>query len=258
MEQESYDIFHGKAQIQTRIINEKNFTYRLLLKTIKPYILGLKRRLKKQTRILDVGCGVGTVGFFLGEQGFNVLGIDISRKAIEVADLNTKCLNLNKRVKFKSFNFLKEKLNAKFDFVICSEVIEHLENDGVAISRIFTLTKSGGILYISVPSRNAPLYKIGFADKFDKRVGHLRRYNDIELEKLIRNEGFSILTIGKTEGILRNFLFLFHNMGGLVKLLNKIGFLSDLVTFFDNLFIPLFGESNIFILAQKGEGYLSC
>lgn len=251
MEQENYDIFHKKAQIQTRIIGKKNFTYRHLLGVIKPYIFGLKNMQKKQFKILDVGCGVGTVDFFLGKQGFNVVGIDISKNAIETAVLNAKQLRLDKTLTFKSFDFLKERLDTMFDFVLCSEIIEHLENDGLAIAKIFSLMENNGILYISVPSKNAPLYKVGFAKCFDKRVGHLRRYDDIGLEKLIKSRGFSILKIGKTEGILRNFLFLSNNAGFFVRILNKISFLSDLITFFDNLLIPIFGESNIFILAQK-------
>jgi len=37
----------------------------------------------------------------------------------------------------------------------------------------------------------------------------------------------------------------------IVRVLNRVGFLSDIVTFFDNLSIPLFGESNIIIVARK-------
>ncbi len=56
---------------------------------------GVLRRLKgmlgriphspTQTRILDVGCGDGTVGIFLGGLGYRYLGIDISEAAIERA-----------------------------------------------------------------------------------------------------------------------------------------------------------------------------
>mgnify|MGYP001604730736 FL=1 len=62
--------------------------------------------------------------------------------------------------------------------------------------------------------------------------------------------GLEILELKKTEGILRNFLFT-NSLGGfLLKILNKWP-ISKIVTFLDNLTIPVFGESDIFLVAKK-------
>jgi len=239
-----YDNFHRKSRLQKRIINDKNFTYRDLIKVLKKYIY-------KGCSILDVGCGVGTIDFYLADKDCNVLGIDISRKAIEICKVNSKLLGLKNNVYFKRMDFLKEKPQKKFDLILLSEILEHLENDVTAIQIASGALKKRGIIIISVPSENAFLYKIGFAKRFDREVGHLRRYSKDKLRLLVRNQGFKIKEIIKTEGVLRNILFLSKLGGFLIKPLNKIDLLSDFIAFIDKLTIPIFGESNIFIVAQK-------
>lgn len=237
-----YENFHKTTKFQIRIIKEKNFTHRNLIGVLKKYVDG-------ERKILDIGCGAGTVDFYLANQCHNVLGIDISTKAVGMCKKSAQVLDLEKNLKFERLNFPKEKPLGKFDIVICSEALEHLENDKEAIKVIFLLLRSGGIAIFSTPSKNAPLYRLGLAKKFDKRVGHLRRYSPKELKNLIERSGFSILGVIKTEGILRNFLFVNSVAGKIIKFLR--GSAADLFTFLDNITLKLFGESQIFVIAQK-------
>lgn len=239
-----YEEFHKKANFQKRIIGKKNFTYRNLIRIVERYA-------DDKNKILDIGCGVGTTDFYFAKQGYKILGIDISKKAVETCRESTRILGLDCRLTFEELNFPEEKPSEKFDLVICSEVLEHLENDKKAVEAIFDLLCHNGIVIFSTPSKNAPLYRIGLAKKFDKKVGHLRRYSTEGLKILIREVGFVVREAIKTEGILRNFLFLNSIAGKLVRVLNKIEFLSDMVTVADELTIPLFGESTIFLVAQK-------
>jgi len=207
--------------------------------------------LEGKENILDVGCGVGTIDFFMANKGKKVTGIDISYKAITLCKANAKLLNLSGRLDFFSGDFLSLRISGKFDLIICIEVLEHIKEDNLVIKKIYELLARNGVLILSVPSKNAPLYKIGLATEFDKKVGHLRRYSFEDLESLITGEGFFAKEVIKTEGLLRNLLFLNKTAGMIVRVLNRVGFLSDIVTFFDNLSIPLFGESNIIIVARK-------
>lgn len=111
-----------------------------------------------------------------------------------------------------------------FDFIICLEVIEHIEDDKKALKNMFNLLKPSGKLIISTPSKNAPLYKLGVAGKFDKRVGHLRRYSLEELERMLDEVGFTILESYKKEGIIRNFLFLNPIAGKLIRFIRGANF----------------------------------
>jgi len=239
-----YENFHKKTKSQKRIIGKKNFTYRNLIEILERY-------LNSQKNILDVGCGAGIVDFYLTSRGHKVLGIDISEKAVRACRESAQALGFEHRLNFEKFNFPEEKPSGEFDLVICSEVLEHLENDKKAVEAIFNLLRPFGVVIFSTPSKNAPLYKLGFAKEFDKKVGHFRRYSLNELKMLVGKAGFVVKETLKAEGILRNFLFLSPTAGRFVRVLNKIGALSDIITFMDRLTIPVFGESDIFVIAQK-------
>lgn len=237
-----YEKYHQYRRLQKRIIDEKNFTYRNLLAILKKYI-------SKKSDILDIGCGVGTVDLYLAAKGKNVTGIEISKNALQVARKNAKLLGLDKKTKFLLGDFTTTFLGKKFDLIICSEVLEHLREDKGVVEKIYKLLKKHGLGIISTPSKNAPLYKLGLLSGFDREVGHLRRYTQEELTLLFENIGFKIVHSAKTEGILRNFLFTNKVAGKLVRFI-KWG-ISDLVTFIDNSTIPVFGESQIYLVVQK-------
>ncbi len=238
-----HEAYHKETKSQNKVINDKNFTYRLLLDVLKRKISS--RKLK----ILDIGCGAGTICFYLASRGHDITGIDISQKAVNECRRSAKQLGIN-AAEFIRLDFPREKLkNRKYDIVILTEVIEHIEDDYLAIKEISRLLKPNGLLVLSTPSINAPLHKLGLTDEFDKRVGHLRRYSLLELKKILLTNNFRIEEIEKTEGILRNFLFVNPYAGYLVRIINHFG--SDFATFLDDISLKLLGESNYIIVAQK-------
>lgn len=237
-----YESFHGERKLQRKIISEDNFTYRELIKILKPY-------LKDCYKILDIGCGVGTMDFYLAAKGKGVTGIEISEKAVEIAKENAKIFKLDKKVNFIAAEFPNKIPDSKYDLVIFSEVIEHLEDDGKALRDIRKVLKPDGILVITTPSSNAPLYRMGLLGSFDKSVGHLRRYGKEGLMDLVKKNRFKIINSGCHEGILRNFLFTNSIAGKTLRFVRwKI---SDIVTFIDKFTLHLFGESNLWIVAKK-------
>src|SRR5215208_7154373 len=85
----------------------------------------LTENLPASAAILDVGCGNGIISRGIGKKGFNVLGIDVSDKAIEKA----RALNTLPNVRFEIIS--AEQLvsdGKKYQGVICSEVLEHLDH----------------------------------------------------------------------------------------------------------------------------------
>lgn len=236
-----YDKFHKKTSIQRKLIDENNFTYRLLIPEINKY-------LKTPKKILDIGCGAGTLSLYYAKKGNNVTGIDISKNAVGSANESAKILRLN-NVRFSQVNFPKSLPVGKYDFIILTEVLEHLKDDELALRKINSLLNKGGILFISTPSQNAPLYKLGLLSGFDKEVGHLRRYSIDELVKKCEKNGLTVVETKKTEGIIRNFLFTNPYAGKVVRFIKFQ--ISDMVTVVDNMTVPIFGESNIFVVAKK-------
>lgn len=242
--QKKYEGFHQGTNVQSKIISSNNFTYRQII----PYI---DKYLKKGTRVLDIGCGAGTICFYIASKGNIVSGFDISAKAISACVDSSKILGLDNLTNFKVIDFPNKTVDEKFDLIIFSEVIEHLRDDDLALKRIYGLLNNKGILIITTPSRHAPLHRLGYAKGFDKRVGHIRRYTIDILSKQCEDVGFKIVETHEIEGILRNFLFLSPVAGKFVRFIKL--FVSDVVTFVDNLTIPIFGESNIIVVARKSD-----
>lgn len=238
-----YENYHKVSSIPKKIISENNFTYRNIIRVIKKY--------NKGKRVLDIGSGVGTLDFYLASKGKSVTGIELSKGAVEVANKSARALNLRKSTKFIRGNFLKETLKDKYDLVICSEVLEHLTDDSGALRKISNLVQKEGFIILTVPSVNAPLYKMGLADKFDKRVGHKRRYSYRELKRLVENNGFKVIYKDNREGIIRNSLFIFTFGKYVVRIANKSKIFSALIELIDNITIPLFGGSNIYFVIRE-------
>lgn len=239
---EQYEKFHKDSRSQEKIINSSNFTYRIILNVINNF-------LDSPNKILDIGCGVGTLSLYLASKGHRVYGVDISSNAIKSCQESAKKLGLKNKVHFRVMNFPNKIPNEKFDFILLIEVIEHLENDHLALRKIYSLLNKGGIAIISTPSRNAPLYKLGLAHAFDQKVGHLRRYKTYELVNKCQSVGFEVLGTKKTEGIVRNFLFLNPIAGKFIRFIKF--FIADFVTFIDEISLKIFGESDIFVIVKK-------
>jgi SAM-dependent methyltransferase len=238
-----YERYHSKRKLQRFVIDDKNFVYRTLIYFLRKYQ-------KNSKKVLDIGCGVGTIDFYIAKHDSNVTGIDISQNSISIAKKNAEYFKLNKKIVFKVLDFPNKIPKGKFDIIICSEVLEHLKQDKIAVEKINDLLLTGGILIASSPSKNSPLYRLGFLSKFEKEVGHLRRYSEESFRNLFENVGFRILETKKTEGILRNFLFTNPIGGYSLKILKRWPF-SVTISVLDDLLIPIFGESNIYLVAQK-------
>jgi len=238
-----YEKYHANRLLPKRIIDEKGFTYRQIVLVLNKFC--------KNKDVLDVGSGVGTIDFYLALKGKSVTGIEISEKAVNIAQKSLEIFDLKKRVKFIRGDFLKLKFKKTFGFVICSEVLEHLENDEVVVKKIVRLVKKDGLIMITVPSKNAPLIKFRTIKKFDKKSGHLRRYSLNGLKYLMEKNGLKVIFSKKTEGILRNSLFVFKFGQIIIRVANRFSLISDIITFFDNISLNLFGESQIIVVAKK-------
>jgi ubiquinone/menaquinone biosynthesis C-methylase UbiE len=134
---------------------------------------------------LEVGCEFGYFVRMMAARGLNATGVDIAQSKIEKGRGFAKDENLNCR--FEAMD--AEKLDAfgdkSFDYVLCSEVLEHLPNDELALKELFRITNKQ--LILTVPQRSV-YWKImnkfyGF-NKFDALGGgHFREY---PLEEMVK------------------------------------------------------------------------
>jgi len=239
----NYNRFHKKNErIQKKLINRKNYVYQTLIELSEKYFI------EQNSEVIDLGCGVGTFDFFLAAQGYNVIGVDISDKAIDTAKKSKLSIKI-KNIEFQCSDLLNYKFNDKYRYVVCSEVIEHLDNDEKFLVNVYKNIKHKGILILSTPLKLAPLNRLGMLKSFDTKVGHLRRYDEKELTDILKKIGFEIVEVKKVEGILRNVLFTNDSFGFLVRFIRWP--ISIAINVFDDLLRIIFGSSNIYYVLKK-------
>ena len=107
---------------------------------------------------LDIGCGGGILSERLSRLGARVTGIDASESSINVAkqhsiksrlEINYRCITTTDLLKNE-----KEKFLNKFDIVIASEVIEHVNERKVFLSDISKLCRSGGLVVFTTINKS--------------------------------------------------------------------------------------------------------
>ncbi|MEQ8171789.1 MAG: class I SAM-dependent methyltransferase [Candidatus Eremiobacterota bacterium] len=135
-------------------------------------------------KLLDIGCGTGTIVEHLKSKIPSITAIDILPESIEYCKKSMTLLNLLQADAM--YIPLKDK---NFDIVLILDIIEHLPYDTIAISEVFRVLKTGGRIILTVPA-----FKKLFSYR-DKAAGHIRGYNKNELIDMLKNSGFLIKNI---------------------------------------------------------------
>lgn len=181
-------------------------------KSRRKYLLDLLKSAPKDSKILDVGCSSGIFLKDLEALGFdaqNLFGIDISKKAIA----NCKANGLNNVSVMDAQNIT---LNEKFDIIVASDCLEHLEKDEKALENWKDLLKIGGTMYVFVPAFNS------LWSYHDVVNMHFRRYTKSELESKITAKDLEIINSGYWNFFLFLPVYIFRTItSGLQK--NKTG-----------------------------------
>ena len=109
-------------------------------------------------RVLDVGCGGGILTESMSKEGATVTGIDLSTKALKVAELHQ--LESGTSVDYHSISaedLAREEPNA-YDVVTCMEMLEHVPNPASVVQACANLCKAGGTIFFSTLNRNPKSY----------------------------------------------------------------------------------------------------
>ncbi len=110
-------------------------------------------------RVLDVGCGGGILSDSMARQGANVLGIDLSTKALKVAQLHALEAQTS-RVQYREISV--EQLAAEqpnsFDVVTCMEMLEHVPDPASVVKACAALVKPGGRVFFSTIHRSTKAF----------------------------------------------------------------------------------------------------
>ena len=110
----------------------------------------------KGIKVLDIGCGGGLLSEPMCRLGASVVGIDASKKNIEVAKFHAKKSML--KIDYKIASPEKLKTNVKFDVILNMEIVEHVEDINFFIKESSKLLKKNGVMFIATLNKTLKSY----------------------------------------------------------------------------------------------------
>ena len=109
-------------------------------------------------RVVDIGCGGGILAEAIAKKGATVTGIDLSEKALKVADLHSLESGVAVRYELISAEDLAAREAGQYDVVTCMEMLEHVPDPSAVVKACATLVKPGGHVFFSTLNRNPKSY----------------------------------------------------------------------------------------------------
>ncbi len=103
-------------------------------------------------RILDIGCGAGLLCEPFARLGAQVIGIDPSASNIAAAKLHAEKGHLS--IDYRCTTVEEMDLRERFEIVLAMEVVEHVSDVGLFLSRCAAMMEPGGLMVVSTLNRN--------------------------------------------------------------------------------------------------------
>ena len=124
-----------------------------IIETLK---LKNKKKPLEKVKILDIGCGGGLLTEPMKRLGADIIGIDASKRNIEIAKLHAKKNDLKIDYICTSPENLKE--YHKFDVILNMEIVEHVDNVEFFLTTCSKLLKKNGIMFVATLNKTLKSY----------------------------------------------------------------------------------------------------
>jgi ubiquinone/menaquinone biosynthesis C-methylase UbiE len=192
--------------------------------------------LKGGDRILEIGCGIGTVVHELSKQGYDAIGTDISPVAIEYG--------LKKYAPIKLEAQPAEELpyeDEAFDVVLSFDLFEHIARIDLHVSEVRRVLKGGGYYLFQTPNKCSNVIFETLAHRSLKwRRAHPSLHTAGQLRRRLARHGFETRFVKmdlRNEYTYRKF----KKLGPLAPLVGRINFAK----------LPLVLQTNFYVVARK-------
>jgi len=192
--------------------------------------------LKSGDKILEIGCGIGTVVAELTKQGCDIVGTDISRVAIEYGRRKYEGVRLEVQP--------AEELpyeDAAFDVVLSFDLFEHIARIDRHVEQVHRVLRSGGRYLFQTPNKVSNVIFETLAHKSLKwRRAHPSLHTPRQLRCRLRRHGFDVefVKMNPVNDYMR-------------AKLKKLGFAGRLIEFIDFTKLPLVLQTNLYAIARK-------
>lgn len=142
-------------------------------------------------RVLDAGCGDGVnLSFLSGLEGLELSGSDYNPLRVERA-----------REAFPKVRMSREDLlglsfpDGRFDLVLCSQVLEHIPEDGRVLAELHRVVAPGGVLVLGVPNEGCLLARLRnrwLEPSIGRTTDHVHFYTQRAIGERARRAGFRL------------------------------------------------------------------
>jgi ubiquinone biosynthesis O-methyltransferase len=181
------------AQISSSLRRHNAFVterYRTIIRAVQPL---------EGKRVLDLGCGDGVLSFLLHQEQASVVGIDIDPTGVDLAHMELSKRQTNVLLALSS-GYKLPFSSEFFDCVVCSEVIEHVQQPAQLIQEIHRVLKQGGQVVVSTPNR---------LTEIPSDAMHVKEFFATELKNLIGSH-FSQVKISFSHPVAINELYTYE------------------------------------------------
>lgn len=193
------------AWIFNRLAHEQTFSVDISIED-NPENDFLLNKILQEMSILDIGCGTGHVIRKLMPKTKNIIGVDYDSSSIEKAqktfigtDIKLFCDDI--------FSYFNDYPNKKFDVIIMSHLLEHIDYPKEFLQQIANKAK---YFYVEVPdfeTTHLNLYRKAIdTDLVYTDADHIFEFDRKELEELINNSKLKILDKNYSFGVMRYWL----------------------------------------------------
>jgi 2-polyprenyl-3-methyl-5-hydroxy-6-metoxy-1,4-benzoquinol methylase len=145
--------------------------------------------------VLDAGCGNGSLSAWLHRKGFRVRGIDVAEDGVAQAKLHHRGIHFDVRSIYEDLSDLHD--GAGFDFIVTSEVIEHLFAPQRFVTNLFANLRPGGCLILTTPYHGyLKNLALSIANGWDRHFhsaregGHIKFFSELSMTELLGEAGF--------------------------------------------------------------------